>query len=113
MTVGHRIKNLRKEKNMTLRELSHKTGISVSFLSDIENGRSNPSLERLKDIAGVLDVTVSFLMGEEEKASNHISTKAYHTLDATGLSEEDIRKVEEYIELLRQKYNPNGTLKDK
>ncbi|MCS4517818.1 helix-turn-helix transcriptional regulator, partial [Clostridium botulinum] len=34
--VGNRIKALRKEHNYTLKDLSFKTNISVSFLSDIE-----------------------------------------------------------------------------
>lgn len=68
MNVGERIKQLRKEKNLTLRELAEKADISISFLSDIENGRSNPSLERLKAIAEALDTTVSYLLGENSTA---------------------------------------------
>lgn len=65
MTLGERIKILRKNKNMTLRDLSQKVDISISFLSDIENDRSKPSLERLGDIAKALDTTVSYLLGED------------------------------------------------
>lgn len=64
MNVGDRIKALRQERKLTLRELSQKADISISFLSDIENGRSNPSLDRLKSIAEALDTTVSYLLGE-------------------------------------------------
>ncbi|QIB27929.1 helix-turn-helix domain-containing protein [Caloranaerobacter azorensis] len=64
--VGKRIKMLRKERGLSLKELSKKTDISISFLSDIENGRSNPSLERLKDIARGLNTTVSYLLGETD-----------------------------------------------
>lgn len=62
--VGKRIKELRKEKGLSLKDLSKRTGISISFLSDIENRRSNPSLDRLKDIAKGLDTTVSYLLDE-------------------------------------------------
>jgi|SRR3712207_3732432 len=62
--VGSKIKALRKQKNYTLKDMNSKTGISVSFLSDIENGRSNPSLDRLTDIANALDTSVSYLLGE-------------------------------------------------
>ncbi|WIF94456.1 helix-turn-helix domain-containing protein [Caminicella sporogenes] len=64
--VGKRIRKLRKERGLSLKELSKKTDISISFLSDIENGRSNPSLERLKDIARGLNTTVSYLLGETD-----------------------------------------------
>lgn len=62
--VGSKIKALRKQKNYTLKDMNSKTGISVSFLSDIENGRSNPSLDRLTDIANALGTSVSYLLGE-------------------------------------------------
>lgn len=64
MTVGQRIKELRKSKNMTLKDLSAKIHMSVSFLSDIENARSYPSLKRCREIAAGLNVTVSELLGE-------------------------------------------------
>ncbi len=65
MKVGIRIKALRKEKKITLKELAEKADISISFLSDIENGRSNPSLERLEEIAKALNTSISYLLGED------------------------------------------------
>ncbi len=65
MSVGKRIKKVRTEKDLTLREISKKIDISISFLSDIENERSNPSLERLKDIAKALDTPVSYFLEEQ------------------------------------------------
>lgn len=38
--------------------------MSTSFLSDIENGRANPSLKRLTEIARGLEIPVSVLLGE-------------------------------------------------
>ena len=62
--VGERIKILRKERNLTLKSLSEKSNISVSFLSDIENGRSHPSLEKLNSIANALNISTSYLLDE-------------------------------------------------
>ncbi|MGX6977664.1 helix-turn-helix domain-containing protein [Vagococcus elongatus] len=59
------IKNLRKEKEMTLTELGTKTGYSASFLSQIERGVNRPSLEALRKIAKSLDVSVASLMAKE------------------------------------------------
>jgi|LSQX01.2.fsa_nt_gb transcriptional regulator with XRE-family HTH domain len=82
MIVGERIKMFRAEKKLTLRDLSKKADISISFLSDIENGRSNPSLERLKDIAAALNVPIIVLLDEninnkelspEQKIKNAVS----------------------------------------
>jgi transcriptional regulator with XRE-family HTH domain len=65
MTIGKTIKNVRKKKGLKLRELSERTGISISFLSDIENGRSNPSVKRLKRIADGLGTTLKYLLEGE------------------------------------------------
>lgn len=71
MDIGQRIRAVRKEKKWTLEDLKERTGLSVSFLSDIERGVSNPSLKRLKEIAEGLNVSVSYLLGEtEEKAKS-------------------------------------------
>lgn len=64
MDIGERIRQLRKSRGLTLKELSKKVDISVSFLSDIENDRSQPSLERVRALASGLDTTVSYLLGE-------------------------------------------------
>ncbi|MGX7245312.1 helix-turn-helix domain-containing protein [Enterococcus quebecensis] len=60
-----KIKNLRKEKKITLTELGEKTGYSASFLSQIERGANRPSLEALRKISDALDVTVASLLANE------------------------------------------------
>ncbi|MTD39086.1 helix-turn-helix domain-containing protein [Erwinia sp. CPCC 100877] len=60
-----KIKQLRKEKKITLTELGERTGYSASFLSQIERGTNRPSLEALRKIADVLGVTVATLLASE------------------------------------------------
>ncbi len=62
--LGDKIKELRKKRGLSLRALACSINISISFLSDIENNRSKPSLDRLKDIAVGLETTVSYLLNE-------------------------------------------------
>ena len=65
MEIGEKLKKLRREKDLTLRELSEKTGISLSFISDIEHGRrKNPSIENLQKIARGLGVPTAELLAE-------------------------------------------------
>lgn len=59
MNVPNTLRKLRKENNLTLKELSEKSGISVSFISDIENFRRNPSIETLEALSKALNVSVS------------------------------------------------------
>lgn len=53
------IKALRLEKRLTLKELSNKTDLSVSFLSQIERGESSPAITSLNKIAEALDVDIT------------------------------------------------------
>lgn len=68
--IGIRLKKIRKAKRLSLKELSNKTDgkVSISFLSDIENGRSNPSFKNLKLIADVLETPISYFI-EDSKDS--------------------------------------------
>jgi transcriptional regulator with XRE-family HTH domain len=70
MEIGDRIKELRTEKGLTLKELGERIGMSVSFLSDVENSRSLPSLKRCKQIAIGLSVPVSVLLCEDAPKSH-------------------------------------------
>lgn len=55
-TLGQRIRELREQKDISLREMAKKLDISAAFLSDIELGRRYPSDEVLKQIAKALHV---------------------------------------------------------
>lgn len=57
-----KIKNFRKEKELTQVELAKQAGIAQSFLSNIENGRQSPSLKNLQKIAKALDISLNELL---------------------------------------------------
>src|SRR5690606_39755055 len=63
-SLGANLRRIRKEKKLTLKQLSEQTNLSVSFLSSIERGERSASLKALKSIAKALDVTVYVLTGE-------------------------------------------------
>ncbi|GAE00795.1 DNA-binding protein [Clostridium botulinum B str. Osaka05] len=46
--IAEKIRNLRKEKNLTLKDLGEKTGLSISFLSQVENNSSSLAITSLK-----------------------------------------------------------------
>lgn len=75
-SFGERMKSRRTQLKLTLRELGKKTDVSASFLSDIENGNTSPSMERAYAISTALEVPLSWLLGEdknEEADSNLIN----------------------------------------
>ena len=59
--LGCRIRDLRKQRNMTLQELGEKTHLTAGLLSKIENFRTVPSLPVLAEIARALGFRASFL----------------------------------------------------
>ena len=61
MHVKILIKDVRKEKNITLSNLARKSGISVSHLSDIENNRKTPSILVMVLVAKALEVPITDL----------------------------------------------------
>jgi len=55
----NKLKQIRKEKGMTLDELSTKCGVSAGYLCHLENGsRMHPSIEIMEKIAKVLEKTI-------------------------------------------------------
>lgn len=63
--IGERIRTLRQEKEMSLNELSKRTGFAKSYLSQIENLKREPSISALSQVAHVLEVDVLFLISGE------------------------------------------------
>lgn len=63
MDYGGKIRFVRtKVRDMTLKELADKSGLSISYLSDAELGRSNMSIASLQKVAEALDVSPAYLL---------------------------------------------------
>lgn len=67
MKFGQNFKRIRKRMNMTQEELATKMEISRSYLSDIENRRTNPSIKTVKKLADGLGVSVNELFNDSIK----------------------------------------------
>ena len=61
MNIGDNIKKIRKERKISQIELAKKMKISQSYLSDIENGRKNLSINTIERIAEKLGVSIAYL----------------------------------------------------
>src|SRR5699024_12283666 len=66
MDIHKKIKKIRLENEMTLKELSEETGLSVSFLSQIERGNSSLAITSLKKISDAFDINISYFFKEVE-----------------------------------------------
>ncbi|BCJ87213.1 helix-turn-helix domain-containing protein [Effusibacillus dendaii] len=66
MSFGTHVRKARIEKGLTLQDLSARSRVSRSMLSQIERGEKNPTLQVACQIAEGLDTTLSRLLGEPE-----------------------------------------------
>lgn len=66
MNVGLRVKQLRKMRNMTTKELSALCGVSQSTISKLENGNRIPDIPIIEKICDALNITLlDFFMTEK------------------------------------------------
>jgi len=79
--IGSRIKKLRKQRQVTLKELSEYTGLSIGFLSSFEREVTSPSLQNLKIIAEALDTTITDLISDETPERTVIHKKETKVID--------------------------------
>jgi transcriptional regulator with XRE-family HTH domain len=64
--VGERLRVLRGFRRLTLRAVADRSGLSESFISQVERGRSNASIGSLKRIADALGVSMADLFGPDD-----------------------------------------------
>lgn len=64
--IGSKIKAARKAAHMGQAELGEAIGIGKSSISEWESGKRSPDIDKVKDIAKVLNVTPAYLMGWDE-----------------------------------------------
>ena len=67
--LGQRVKHLRREKNLTLEQMSSTLNISIDHLSRIELGKRGVSIDLLFDIAELMNVTADFLARGTDQAT--------------------------------------------
>jgi len=74
--LGAKLRALRKKRGHTLAEVGAQIGLSVSFLSDVERGRTRPSLGTLGKLAACYQLTITDLLDGVD-ADESASTKEY------------------------------------
>ena len=76
MQIGEALRAYRITRKKKLHEVASAAGISVSFLSDIERGRTLPSLETCQALCNFYGISLSWLFsGVEVSAPNKAFTR--------------------------------------
>lgn len=65
-----RLKELRKEKNLTQKEMSVKLNVTQQTYSDYENNKTNPDIETIITLANFFEVSTDYLLGREDDFGN-------------------------------------------
>ncbi len=75
-SLGKKIRRLRKQHRLTLKEMARRCRLSPAFLSQVETGAVNPSLTTAKAIADALNISLGQLFTEKPSLE---STSSYQT----------------------------------
>ena len=60
--LGENLRRIRIKKDITQIEIARRLGVDRSFVSNIENGKNNPTLSTITSLAKVLDVPTTELL---------------------------------------------------
>lgn len=63
--VGGQVRRRRRDRGLTLSQVSEATGLNVGYLSQVENDKASPSLETLASLADALDVPIAWFLLEQ------------------------------------------------
>jgi len=87
--IGERIKQIRESKNITISEISERSGLEVKQIENIEQAEGLPSLAPLIKIARVLGVRLGTFLDDNDNLGPVVSRKAQHDIKSISFSTRD------------------------
>lgn len=87
LTFGEKIKEARKLKGFTQKQLAAKIGAKHNSISDWENNKNKPDPDTIELLCGVLDITPNYLLATESgefSPTEKLLIEKYRALDDTG-----------------------------
>lgn len=94
--IGEKLRTARLQQNMSLRELAEKAEVSASLLSQIENGKANPSVRSIYSIAAALSLPTNYFFpdgqdgneaADEVLETSQMTPSAVRAMQTEGLIE--------------------------
>jgi len=64
--IGLRLRSRRIELGLTLAKVAETSGLSLPYVSNLERGRGNPTIEALRALANALEIDLSSLLGSND-----------------------------------------------
>lgn len=90
--VGRRVRLARFKRNMTLKEVASRSGMSATHISEIERGKTSPTIGALQRIASALDEKPSHFVEEHDVAPAVLTRREERSIDYA--SDDDGRVVD-------------------
>ena len=79
--LGKKLKTIRLSEKLTLSECSEITGLSVGFLSQIENGKTSIAIDNLQLLADCFGVDISYFFESDAKKKNVVVVRKWNRKD--------------------------------
>lgn len=92
--IGEKLREVRQERGMSLRELATKAEVSASMLSQIETGKVFPSVRSLYGIAAALGVSVDYFfpeVGSNNSAAETLAANSVGEMTASEMRDAKVR----------------------
>lgn len=98
--IGAKVKQARLAKHMTQQQLAEAAGISISFLSNIENGKQSMNLRVLISISDALNVSADRLIRDIPSSASLISQEIESELASCTQKEQEA--ILQLVQLMKQ-----------
>ncbi len=103
MTTFERIRELAKKQGKSLNKVEEELGYGRNVLYRLKN--TDPSSERLKEIADYFQVSTDYLLGRtdnpsvpSEDSNKSMAKQVMMRMNTTGISQEDLEDIEQEME---------------
>lgn len=90
--LGEKLRTARMGKSLSLRELAAKAEVSASLLSQIENGKANPSVRSLHSIADALSLPIDYFFPNKDEDTDEAASPVG---EVSGLTASELRLAQE------------------
>lgn len=89
---GTRLRSLRKEKRLTMKELGKKNNLAESTISGYEIGTRKPDIETLQRLADFFDVSIDYLLGRVDNPRSILTEVEREFYDNIDLDDDFLLK---------------------
>ncbi len=109
MTIGEKIRNLRKSKGISQEQLASDLKINRNFLSRIETEKSEPTATILRNIATIFNISIDSMLDINTSNQSQEEKIKQITSNCSHLEEKDLDFLLRMISIMRKEYVKTNT----